>query len=79
MYVHICVICVMPLSVKWSVSHYQKLYLLIRGSCMRCQMLSCPRSAIHLLLQQLRVLDVGALEAVYELEAELNRVSMRHP
>nr|XP_023655802.1 DNA-directed RNA polymerase I subunit RPA1 [Paramormyrops kingsleyae] len=52
---------------------FDKLYLLIRGSCMRCQMLSCPRSAIHLLLQQLRVLEVGALEAVYELEAELNR------
>ncbi|KAL4660961.1 DNA-directed RNA polymerase I subunit RPA1 [Arapaima gigas] len=52
---------------------FDKLYLLVRGSCMSCQLLTCPRAAIHLLLQQLRVLETGDLQAVYDLEAELNR------
>lgn len=37
-------------------------------------MLTCPRAVIHLLVCQLRVLEVGALQAVYELERILNRV-----
>lgn len=37
-------------------------------------MLTCPRAAIHLLVCQLRVLEVGALQAVYELERILSRV-----
>ncbi|XP_064200211.1 DNA-directed RNA polymerase I subunit RPA1 [Anguilla rostrata] len=52
---------------------FDKLYLLVRGSCLSCHMLTCPRAAVHLLLHQLRVLDVGALQAVDDLEAELNR------
>lgn len=55
----------------------QKLYLLLRGSCLNCHMLTCPRAVIHLLLCQLRVLEVGALQAVYELERILNRVGGR--
>ena len=52
----------------------QKLYLLLRGSCLNCHMLTCPRAVVHLLLYQLRVLEVGALQAVYELERILYRV-----
>ncbi|MBN3305594.1 RPA1 polymerase, partial [Amia calva] len=52
---------------------FDKLFLLVRGSCLNCHRLTCPRAAVHLLLNQLKVLDVGALQAVYELEAELNR------
>lgn len=37
-------------------------------------MLTCPRAVVHLLLCQLRVLEVGALQAVYELERILCRV-----
>uniref|UniRef100_H9Z7E8 DNA-directed RNA polymerase subunit n=1 Tax=Macaca mulatta TaxID=9544 RepID=H9Z7E8_MACMU len=52
---------------------FDKLYLLLRGSCLNCHLLTCPRAVIHLLLCQLRVLEVGALQAVYELERILNR------
>ncbi|ELV10798.1 DNA-directed RNA polymerase I subunit RPA1 [Tupaia chinensis] len=52
---------------------FDKLYLLLRGSCLNCHMLTCPRAVIHLLVCQLRVLAVGALQAVYELERILNR------
>nr|XP_031547783.1 DNA-directed RNA polymerase I subunit RPA1 [Vicugna pacos] len=52
---------------------FDKLYLLLRGSCLNCHMLTCPRAVIHLLLCQLRVLEVGALQAVYELERILYR------
>nr|KAF6430073.1 RNA polymerase I subunit A [Molossus molossus] len=52
---------------------FDKLYLLLRGSCLNCHMLTCPRAVIYLLLCQLRVLEVGALQAVYELERILNR------
>lgn len=52
---------------------FDKLYLLLRGSCLNCHMLTCPRAAIHLLVCQLKVLDVGALQAVYELERILSR------
>lgn len=54
----------------------QKLYLLLRGSCLNCHMLTCPRAVVHLLLCQLRVLEVGALQAVFELERILNRVGV---
>ncbi|XP_069488274.1 DNA-directed RNA polymerase I subunit RPA1 [Ambystoma mexicanum] len=52
---------------------FDKLYLLVRGSCFSCHMLTCPRSVIHLILNQLRALDEGNLHAVYEIEAALNR------
>ncbi|XP_036895036.1 DNA-directed RNA polymerase I subunit RPA1 [Sturnira hondurensis] len=52
---------------------FDKLYLLLRGSCLNCHMLTCPRAVIHLLVCQLRVLEVGALRAVYELERILSR------
>ncbi|KAM5318934.1 DNA-directed RNA polymerase I subunit RPA1 [Glossophaga mutica] len=52
---------------------FDKLYLLLRGSCLNCHMLTCPRAVIHLLICQLRVLEVGALQAVYELERILSR------
>eukprot|EP00069_Balaena_mysticetus_P005276 bmy_17878T0 len=52
---------------------FEKLYLLLRGSCLNCHMLTCPRAVVHLLLCQLRVLEVGALQAVYELERILYR------
>ncbi|XP_037383658.1 DNA-directed RNA polymerase I subunit RPA1 [Talpa occidentalis] len=52
---------------------FDKLYLLLRGSCLNCHMLTCPRAVIHLLVCQLKVLEVGALQAVYELERILNR------
>ncbi|XP_036604435.1 DNA-directed RNA polymerase I subunit RPA1 [Trichosurus vulpecula] len=52
---------------------FDKLYLLIRGSCLNCHLLTCPRPVVHLLYCQLRVLEVGALQGVYELESTLNR------
>ncbi|XP_066505483.1 DNA-directed RNA polymerase I subunit RPA1 [Hoplias malabaricus] len=52
---------------------FDKLYLIIRGSCLSCHMLTCTRAAIHLLLYQLKLLDVGAIKEVYELECVLNQ------
>ncbi|CAI9543121.1 unnamed protein product [Staurois parvus] len=52
---------------------FDKLYLLVRGSCFHCHLLTCPRSVIHLLLSQLKVLECGALSEVHELEAVLSR------
>lgn len=53
----------------------QKLYLLIRGSCLNCHMLTCTRAVVHLLLSQLKVLENGLLHAVHDLEVVLNRAS----
>lgn len=50
---------------------FDKLYLFIRGSCISCHMLTCPRSAVHLLMSQLRLLDHGALQEVYAVESLL--------
>lgn len=58
---------------------FDKLYLLVRGSCFSCHMLTCPRAVIHLLLNQLKALDVGNLHAVYEIEAALNRFLEGNP
>ncbi|XP_075565005.1 DNA-directed RNA polymerase I subunit RPA1 [Pelecanus crispus] len=52
---------------------FEKLYLLIRGSCLNCHMLTCPRAVVHLLLSQLKVLEKGLLHAVHDLEVILNR------
>ncbi|XP_057705889.1 DNA-directed RNA polymerase I subunit RPA1 isoform X1 [Corythoichthys intestinalis] len=52
---------------------FDKLYLLIRGSCLVCQMLTCPRAAIHLLLNQLKLLDHGAMQQVYQIEEVLGQ------
>uniref|UniRef100_H3A1U0 DNA-directed RNA polymerase subunit n=1 Tax=Latimeria chalumnae TaxID=7897 RepID=H3A1U0_LATCH len=68
----------LPLTV-YNPLFFDKLYLLIRGSCLNCQMLTCPRAVVHLLLNQLKVLEVGAIQAVYELEAALNRLLEVNP
>ncbi|KAM7113084.1 DNA-directed RNA polymerase I subunit RPA1 isoform 2-T2 [Ciconia maguari] len=52
---------------------FDKLYLLIRGSCLNCHMLTCTRAVVHLLLSQLKVLEKGLLHAVHDLEVILNR------
>ncbi|XP_033920786.1 DNA-directed RNA polymerase I subunit RPA1 [Melopsittacus undulatus] len=52
---------------------FDKLYLLIRGSCLNCHMLTCTRAVVHLLLSQLKVLEKGLLHAVHDLEVVLNR------
>ncbi|XP_075712742.1 DNA-directed RNA polymerase I subunit RPA1 isoform X2 [Rhinoderma darwinii] len=52
---------------------FDKLFLTVRGSCFRCHLLTCPRSVMHLLLNQLKILDRGALQEVYEVEAVLGR------
>ncbi|XP_054850998.1 DNA-directed RNA polymerase I subunit RPA1 [Eublepharis macularius] len=62
----------LPLTV-YNPLFFDKLFLLIRGSCLSCCHLTCPRAVIHLLLNQLKLLDVGLLEAVYDLEAVLSR------
>uniref|UniRef100_A0AAQ5WWY6 DNA-directed RNA polymerase subunit n=1 Tax=Amphiprion ocellaris TaxID=80972 RepID=A0AAQ5WWY6_AMPOC len=54
---------------------FDKLYLLIRGSCLACHTLTCPRAAIHLLLNQLKLVEHGAMQEVYQLEQLLNQVS----
>lgn len=52
---------------------FDKLYLLIRGSCLACHLLTCPRAAIHVLINQLRLLDHGALQEVYQIEQVLHQ------
>ncbi|CAN2388405.1 negative regulation of protein localization to nucleolus [Pristimantis euphronides] len=52
---------------------FDKLYLLMRGSCIYCKLLTCPRSSIHMLIIQLKILDRGGIQEVYEVEAVLNR------
>ncbi|KAL6479964.1 hypothetical protein MHYP_G00109970 [Metynnis hypsauchen] len=52
---------------------FDKLYMIVRGSCLSCHLLTCPRAAIHLLLYQLKLLDVGVVKEVYELEIALNQ------
>uniref|UniRef100_A0AAR2JTJ7 DNA-directed RNA polymerase subunit n=1 Tax=Pygocentrus nattereri TaxID=42514 RepID=A0AAR2JTJ7_PYGNA len=52
---------------------FDKLYMIVRGSCLSCHLLTCPRAAIHLLLYQLKLLDVGVVKEVYELEVALNQ------
>uniref|UniRef100_A0A4W6FWZ2 DNA-directed RNA polymerase subunit n=1 Tax=Lates calcarifer TaxID=8187 RepID=A0A4W6FWZ2_LATCA len=58
---------------------FDKLYLLIRGSCLACHMLTCPRAAIHLLLNQLKLLDHGAMQQVYQTEQVLNQYLEENP
>ncbi|KAG1935581.1 DNA-directed RNA polymerase I subunit RPA1 [Pimephales promelas] len=53
---------------------FSNLYMLIRGSCLQCHLMLCPRAALHLLLGQLKLLDVGALNEAYELEQVLNQL-----
>ncbi|XP_062281970.1 DNA-directed RNA polymerase I subunit RPA1 [Scomber scombrus] len=53
---------------------FDKLYLLIRGSCLSCHMLTCPRAAIHLLINQIKLVDHGAMQEVYQAEQVLNRI-----
>lgn len=57
-------------------SFHQKLYLLIRGSCLACHMLTCPRASIHLLINQLLLLDHGAMQEVYQIDQVLNQVCL---
>uniref|UniRef100_A0A8C6K5N5 DNA-directed RNA polymerase n=2 Tax=Nothobranchius furzeri TaxID=105023 RepID=A0A8C6K5N5_NOTFU len=58
---------------------FDRLYLLIRGTCLACHMLSCPRTAIHLLLNQLRLVDHGAMQEVYQTEQVLSRFLEENP
>uniref|UniRef100_A0A672TGP9 DNA-directed RNA polymerase subunit n=1 Tax=Strigops habroptila TaxID=2489341 RepID=A0A672TGP9_STRHB len=62
----------LPLTV-YNPLFFDKLYLLIRGSCLKCHMLTCSRAVVHLLLSQLKVLEKGLLHAVHDLEVVLNR------
>ncbi|XP_066483326.1 DNA-directed RNA polymerase I subunit RPA1 [Tiliqua scincoides] len=62
----------LPLTV-YNPLFFDKLFLLIRGSCLSCCYLTCPRAVIHLLLNQLKLLEVGLLQAVHDLEAILSR------
>lgn len=55
---------------------HQKLYLLLRGSCLACHVLTCPRAAIHLLLNQLKLVDHGAMQEVYRIEQVLSQVGL---
>lgn len=52
--------------------------MLVRGSCLSCHTLICPRAAIHLLLNQLKLLDVGAFKEVWDLENVLNQVRVKN-
>ncbi|XP_054647191.1 DNA-directed RNA polymerase I subunit RPA1 isoform X2 [Dunckerocampus dactyliophorus] len=52
---------------------FDKLYLLIRGSCLACHTLTCSRSAVHLLLNQLKLVDNGAMREVYHIEQVLSQ------
>uniref|UniRef100_A0A4W3IZN1 DNA-directed RNA polymerase subunit n=1 Tax=Callorhinchus milii TaxID=7868 RepID=A0A4W3IZN1_CALMI len=63
----------LPLTV-YNPVFFDKLYLMIRGSCFNCHMLTCSRAILYLLLSQLQVLEVGAIDVVYNLEEVLNGV-----
>ncbi|OCT99221.1 hypothetical protein XELAEV_18005008mg [Xenopus laevis] len=63
----------LPLTV-YNPLFFDKLYFLVRGSCFHCHLLTCNRSVIHLLLNQLKLLDRGVEHEVYELENVLHRV-----
>uniref|UniRef100_A0A3B5M0Z1 DNA-directed RNA polymerase subunit n=1 Tax=Xiphophorus couchianus TaxID=32473 RepID=A0A3B5M0Z1_9TELE len=58
---------------------FDKLYLLIRGTCLSCHMLTCPRATIHLLVNQLRLLEHGAMEEVHLVERVLNQHLEENP
>ncbi|XP_008325949.1 DNA-directed RNA polymerase I subunit RPA1 [Cynoglossus semilaevis] len=58
---------------------FDKLYLLIRGSCLACHMLTCPRASIHLLINQLLLLDHGAMQEVYQIDQVLNQYLEGNP
>ncbi|KAM9850131.1 DNA-directed RNA polymerase I subunit RPA1 [Aulostomus maculatus] len=57
----------------------EKLYLMIRGSCLACHVLTCPRAAIHLLLNQLTLLEHGAMQEVYQIEQVLSQHLEENP
>ncbi|XP_069779752.1 DNA-directed RNA polymerase I subunit RPA1 isoform X2 [Narcine bancroftii] len=63
----------LPLTV-YNPLFFDKLYLTIRGSCLNCHMLTCPRATMYLLFNQLQIADSGAVEDVYELERVLHEV-----
>ncbi|KAF7649221.1 hypothetical protein LDENG_00144910 [Lucifuga dentata] len=58
---------------------FDKLYLLIGGSCLACHMLTCPRAAVHLLQSQMKLLDHGALQEVYQVEQVLSQFLEENP
>ncbi|XP_069571829.1 DNA-directed RNA polymerase I subunit RPA1 [Brachyistius frenatus] len=58
---------------------FDKLYLLIRGSCLACHALTCPRAAMHLLLSQLRLVDHGDMQQVYQVEQVLSQHLEENP
>lgn len=67
----------LPLTV-YNPLFFDKLYFMIRGSCLNCHMLTCPRATMYLLQNQLQIADSGAVENVYELERILNGVLERN-
>ncbi|KAG8139759.1 hypothetical protein E2320_002514, partial [Naja naja] len=62
----------LPLTV-YNPLFFDKLFLLMRGSCLNCSHLTCPRAAIHLLLNQLKLLEIGLIQEVHDLETILSR------
>lgn len=40
-------------------------------------MLTCPRAAIHLLINQIKLVDHGAMQEVYQAEQVLNQVGFK--
>ncbi|XP_042331247.1 DNA-directed RNA polymerase I subunit RPA1 [Sceloporus undulatus] len=62
----------LPLTV-YNPLFFDKLFLLMRGSCLNCCHLTCSRAVIHLLLNQLKLLEAGLLQAAHDLEAILSR------
>lgn len=79
LYEFIKVFCYPVLSSPPAAVLHQKLYLLIRGSCLACHMLTCSRAPIHLLLNQLKLVDHGAMQEVYQIEQVLNQVGLNLP
>lgn len=58
---------------------FDKLYLMLRGACLACHMLTCPRAPMHLLLSQLKLVDHGAMREVYMAEHILNQYLEENP
>nr|XP_033807728.1 DNA-directed RNA polymerase I subunit RPA1 isoform X1 [Geotrypetes seraphini] len=68
----------LPLTV-YNPLFFDRLYILLRGSCFNCHMLTCSRAVVHLLLNQLKLLETGELQSVYELEGVLHRFLEENP
>ncbi|XP_053735910.1 DNA-directed RNA polymerase I subunit RPA1 [Synchiropus splendidus] len=58
---------------------FDKLYLLMKSVCFACNSLTCPRASMHLLMNQLKLLEHGAFEEVYQAEHVLNLFLEENP